>query len=169
MIKYLGYLSFPIQMATKYPVLARLMAGRWAARAVRFVPVFGEHGALLEHAALDLCFNEPVSIRRRIADGAESVARLTLKMALAAGWLGFTVAAAILAWRTGGAAESALLAWADLAPLFAVTGLAAACVLAWSALAPPFARVRRVGWLLSLVALAPGAAVLIARRAMLFQ
>jgi len=47
--KYVGYLAFPIQMAYRYPVLARFMAVHWATSAVHIVPVFGESGALLEH------------------------------------------------------------------------------------------------------------------------
>jgi len=62
--KYIGYLAFPIQMVHQYPVLARLMAGRWAASMVRIVPVFGEKGALLEHWVFDLFFNVPISVAR---------------------------------------------------------------------------------------------------------
>ena len=46
-------------MVTTYPVLARFMAARWATDAVHVVPVFGENGALLEHAVFDMCFNLP--------------------------------------------------------------------------------------------------------------
>jgi hypothetical protein len=58
-VKYIGYLAFPFQMITTYPELARFMGSRWAMDAVRIVPVFGEHGALLEHAIFDLFFNVP--------------------------------------------------------------------------------------------------------------
>ncbi len=58
-VKYIGYLAFPFQMVTTYPALARFMGSRWAMDAVRIVPVFGEHGALLEHAVFDLFFNVP--------------------------------------------------------------------------------------------------------------
>lgn len=58
-VKYIGYLAFPIQMVTKYPALARYMAGTWARDAVHHVPVFGEKGALLEHAVFDMFFNVP--------------------------------------------------------------------------------------------------------------
>ncbi|MFH1943820.1 MAG: hypothetical protein ABIL68_17095, partial [bacterium] len=61
---YIGYLGFPLQMVTKYPFLARFMAGRWATNIVHIVPVFGERGALLEHGVFDLFFNIPLSIRR---------------------------------------------------------------------------------------------------------
>lgn len=65
-LKYIGYLAFPIQMAYRYPELARFMAGHWATGAVHIVPVFGERGALLEHVIFDLFYNYPLNIRRRI-------------------------------------------------------------------------------------------------------
>jgi hypothetical protein len=64
-IHVIGYLAFPLQMVAHDPALARFMAGRWATGAVRFIPVFGERGALPEHAVFDLFFNLPLSIRRR--------------------------------------------------------------------------------------------------------
>ena len=64
--KYIGYLAFPIQMAYRYSDLARFMAGHWATGAVHIVPVFGERGALLEHAVFDLFYNFPLTIRRRL-------------------------------------------------------------------------------------------------------
>jgi hypothetical protein len=63
--KYVGYLGFPIQMVRQYPALARYMGGRWATNAVRFVPVFGERGGLVEHIVFDTFFNLPLSIKRR--------------------------------------------------------------------------------------------------------
>ena len=69
--KYIGYLAFPIQMAYRYPALARFMAAHWATEAVHFVPVFGEHGALLEHAVFDTFYNRPLTIRRRMKRRAE--------------------------------------------------------------------------------------------------
>jgi len=66
--KYIGYLAFPIQMAYRYPDLARFMAGHWATGAAHIVPVFGERGALLEHAVYDLFYNFPLNVRRRIRD-----------------------------------------------------------------------------------------------------
>ena len=69
--KYVGYLAFPIQMARRYPALARFMAGHWATEAVHFVPVFGEHGALLEHAVFDGCYNHPLTIRRKMGERSE--------------------------------------------------------------------------------------------------
>ena len=64
--KYIGYLAFPIQMTHRYPELARFMAGHWATEAVHVVPVFGERGALLEHAVFCLFYNRPLTIRRRM-------------------------------------------------------------------------------------------------------
>lgn len=64
--KYIGYLAFPIQMAYRYPDIARFMAGHWATNAVHIVPVFGERGALLEHAVFDLFYNYPLTIRHRM-------------------------------------------------------------------------------------------------------
>lgn len=66
--KYIGYLAFPIQMAYRYPDLARFMAGHWATGAVHIVPIFGERGALLEHAVFDLFYNYPLTIRRRLRE-----------------------------------------------------------------------------------------------------
>ncbi|MDY7034448.1 MAG: hypothetical protein SVY10_21425 [Thermodesulfobacteriota bacterium] len=69
--KYVGYLSFPIQMTYRYPALARFMAGHWATEAVHVVPVFGERGALLEHRVFSLFYNWPLTIRRRMRRRAE--------------------------------------------------------------------------------------------------
>ncbi|MCG2816258.1 MAG: hypothetical protein L6425_10045 [Candidatus Aminicenantes bacterium] len=66
--KYIGYLAFPIQMAYRYPELARFMAGHWATGAVHLVPIFGERGALLEHAVFDLFYNFPLTIHRRLQE-----------------------------------------------------------------------------------------------------
>jgi hypothetical protein len=69
--KYIGYLAFPIQMAYRYPALARFMAGHWATEAVHIVPVFGERGALLEHGVFCLFYNWPLTIRRRMRKRAQ--------------------------------------------------------------------------------------------------
>ena len=74
--KYIGYLAFPIQMSYHYPALARFMAGHWATEAVHIVPVFGEHGALLEHWVFGLFYNWPLTIRRRMAGRAKMRAEL---------------------------------------------------------------------------------------------
>ena len=74
--KYVGYLAFPIQMTYHYPALARFMAGHWATEAVHIVPVFGEHGALLEHWVFCLFYNWPLTIRRRMRKHAEARARM---------------------------------------------------------------------------------------------
>ena len=63
--KYIGYLAFPIQMAYRYPTLARFMAVHWATGAVPAIPVFGEKGALLEHTVFCTFYNWPLTIRRR--------------------------------------------------------------------------------------------------------
>ena len=70
--KYAGYLAFPIQMAYRYPVLARFMAGHWATGAVHVVPVFGERGALLEHWVFDLFYNRPLTVRRRMRERSQA-------------------------------------------------------------------------------------------------
>jgi len=70
-MKYIGYLAFPIQMTYHYPVLARFMAAHWSTEAVHIVPVFGEHGALLEHWVFRLFYNWPLTIRRRMRRRAE--------------------------------------------------------------------------------------------------
>ncbi|PKL49843.1 MAG: hypothetical protein CVV39_02120 [Planctomycetes bacterium HGW-Planctomycetes-1] len=64
--KYVGYLAFPIQMTYRYPALARFMAAHWATDAVHIVPVFGERGALFEHAVFCIFYNWPLTIRRRM-------------------------------------------------------------------------------------------------------
>ena len=66
--KYIGYLAFPLQMAYRYPTLARFMAVHWATGAVPAVPVFGERGALLERGVFCTFYNWPLTIRRRIRD-----------------------------------------------------------------------------------------------------
>ena len=64
--KYVGYLSFPIQMTYRYPELAGFMATHWATETVHVVPVFGERGALLERWVFCLFYNWPLTIRRRV-------------------------------------------------------------------------------------------------------
>jgi uncharacterized membrane protein (GlpM family) len=64
--KIIGYLAFPLQMAYRFPELARFMAGHWATEAVHIVPVFGERGAWLEHAVFDAFYNYPLSLGIRI-------------------------------------------------------------------------------------------------------
>ena len=104
--KYVGYLAFPIQMTYRYPAMARFMAGHWATDAVHIVPVFGERGALLEHAVFCLCYNWPLTIRRRMRRRAELRQGLTPRYwhvgvcaaVAAAVWLGVEV---WLAGRTG--------------------------------------------------------------------
>jgi hypothetical protein len=64
--KIIGYLAFPLQMAYRFPELARFMAGHWATEAVHVVPIFGERGAWLEHAVFDAFYNYPLSLGIRI-------------------------------------------------------------------------------------------------------
>lgn len=74
--KYVGYLSFPIQMTYRYPTLARFMAGHWATESVHAVPVFGESGALLEHGVFCLFYNWPLTIRRHMELRAQKRAQM---------------------------------------------------------------------------------------------
>ncbi|MCX7590537.1 MAG: hypothetical protein N2255_02805, partial [Kiritimatiellae bacterium] len=62
---------------------ARFMAGRWAAGAVHFVPVFGERGALLEHMVFDAFFNVPRIIGRFVAQHTATLLNLWLLAGLA--------------------------------------------------------------------------------------
>ncbi len=156
--KYIGYLGFPIQMVAKYPVLAQFMAGRWARELVHRVPVFGEHGALLEHAALDTCFNKPISIRRRIAEGQETTMRLVTKIILGAVWFACSLAAAILSWKSAHPKPDSIhgMKWAALGA--AVAALAALII--WSALSPRFAYARRAFFFWLALSLLPAAIIL---------
>ena len=70
-LKMFGYLAFPIQMAYRYPELARFMAGHWSTDIVHRVPVFGEKGAWLEHFIFDAFYNYPLTLRRRVLKRAE--------------------------------------------------------------------------------------------------
>lgn len=63
--KYIGYFSLPIQMAYRYPTLARCMVGFWTTKLVGVVPVFGEKGALLEQKFFTFSYNWPLTIRRK--------------------------------------------------------------------------------------------------------
>jgi len=72
--KIIGYLAFPLQMAYRFPELARFMAGHWATEAVHVVPIFGERGAWLEHAVFDAFYNYPLSLGIRIRKRDELVA-----------------------------------------------------------------------------------------------
>jgi hypothetical protein len=70
--KIVGYLAFPIQMAYRYPALARFMASHWATDAAHHLPVFGERGALFERWGFGLCYNWPLTIRRRMVSIADA-------------------------------------------------------------------------------------------------
>jgi len=93
--KYVGYLAFPIQMTNRYPALARFMAAHWATGAVRVLPVFGEHGALLEHGVFDLFYNYPLTVRRRMS--IRSRLRKTLRPRRWHGAVGLVAGAGVLA------------------------------------------------------------------------
>lgn len=73
--KIIGYLAFPLQMAYRFPELARFMAGHWATEAVHVVPIFGERGAWLEHAVFDMFYNYPLSLGIRIRERDERAAK----------------------------------------------------------------------------------------------
>jgi len=102
--KYVGYLAFPIQMAYRYPVLARFMAAHWATGAVHVVPVFGEQGALLEHGIFGIFYNLPLTIRRRMQ--ARAQIRATQKGRYVHGVLCALAAAVILIIFDGRYVES---------------------------------------------------------------
>jgi hypothetical protein len=85
-VKYIGYLAFPIQMTYHYPALARFMAAHWSTEAVHIVPVFGEHGALLEHWVFRLFYNWPLTLRRRMRKRAEMRASIKPRYWHAAFW-----------------------------------------------------------------------------------
>jgi hypothetical protein len=85
-LKIIGYLAFPIQMAYRYPDLARFMAGHWATEAVHKVPVFGEKGAWLEHFAFDAFYNLPLTIQRRVRLRAEKRKGLAPRYLQAPAW-----------------------------------------------------------------------------------
>jgi hypothetical protein len=108
--KYIGYLAFPIQMAYRYPDLARFMAAHWATGAVHIVPVFGEKGAWLEHFVFDAFYNFPLTVRRRMKRRAEARRGLKPRYIHAPAWvMGATAVLAGLgaAWfkATGTAVE----------------------------------------------------------------
>jgi hypothetical protein len=118
--KYVGYLAFPIQMAHRYPTLARFMAAHWATEGVHIVPVFGERGALLEHKVFTLFYNVPLTIRGRVHRRAEmratKGARRWHLLPIAAGGTLVLVAAELLYERsTGQAAALGDIWWGLLA------------------------------------------------------
>ena len=141
--KYVGYLAFPIQMAYRYPALARFMAAHWATGAARVVPVFGERGALFEHGVFDLFYNRPLTIRRNMRKRAEH--RKTLRprywhalpvaVAAVALWAGVDV---LCVWWHGSAPTLKSIWWLAFWPTFAA-GIALA---AWAGGATTMARTR---------------------------
>jgi hypothetical protein len=113
-VKIVGYLAFPIQMATVYPVLARFMAAQWATKAVNTVPVFGEKGGLLEHQVFDAFFNLPRNLGRKAAPH--------MKGFLDA-WLLLGLVLFAVAWWAG------LMAWPEKRWFEAATGVVCVFVL----------------------------------------
>jgi hypothetical protein len=123
-LKILGYLAFPIQMAYRYPDLARFMAGHWATEAVHSVPIFGERGAWLEHFVFDAFYNFPLTVRRRMKLRAERRAKIRSRP-WSAGLIALagTALLAVLSYgyfrRTGQAAAMGKIWWLALwIPLF---------------------------------------------------
>ncbi|MCO5168480.1 MAG: hypothetical protein M9894_19245 [Planctomycetes bacterium] len=114
---YVGHLGVPLQMAARAPVLARVLVTRWSTALARRVPVWGERGALLEHAVFDVCHNLPLSLaaaRRAAAEGAASMTPPPLPTLIreALGRLEWrALALPFVAWLA-----FALLAMAGLAP-----------------------------------------------------
>jgi hypothetical protein len=86
-LKMIGYLAFPLQMAYRYPDLARFMASHWATEAVHSIPVFGEKGAWLEHFVFDAFYNFPLTVRRRIRRRAEARSQMKPRTAQAPAFL----------------------------------------------------------------------------------
>ncbi len=98
-LKYIGYLAFPLQMAYRYPELARFMAGHWATGAVHIVPIFGERGAWLEHTVFDLFYNYPLSLGQRIEKrNARNTAKKTRQWAALLAALGGIALLFLLDW-----------------------------------------------------------------------
>ena len=95
----IGYLAFPLQMVTQNPALARFMAGRWARRIANVVPVFGESGALLEHAVFDLFFNLPISMARGLRERPLRWVTGMLAIAVVVAALAFGVFVGLREWR----------------------------------------------------------------------
>jgi len=130
-LKYIGYLAFPIQMAYRYPELARFMAGHWSTGAVHIVPVFGERGALLEHVVFDLFYNYPLNIRRRIRQRRKLRAALKprswhVPLCMLAGALVLALADVVYFNLTGRVPTLGDIWWlAVLVPVFAAAAVAA--------------------------------------------
>ncbi len=98
-VKYIGYLAFPLQMTTTYPHLARFLVSRRATAVVHIIPVFGEHGALMEHWVFDLFFNVPQIFGRHIKSVLTAWMLLGMAIILPAlfgvttkGWVGLMIA-----------------------------------------------------------------------------
>jgi hypothetical protein len=128
--KYIGYLAFPIQMAYRYPELARFMAGHWATEAVHIVPVFGERGAWLEHAVFDAFYNFPLSLAVRVRRRDEIAARTkprswAVPLAVIAGTAGLALLDFVFIRAAGRVPVLGDVWWAALIVPFAAGYLAA--------------------------------------------
>ena len=129
--KIIGYLAFPLQMAYRFPELARFMAGRSATSAVHIVPIFGEKGAWMEHAVFDLFYNYPLSLRRRIRErdaifSTEPARRWTFPMVFMAGLLVLALADACYLKMSGHAPTLRQIWWLVIWVPFLMAPLAAA-------------------------------------------
>jgi len=129
--KVIGYLAFPLQMAYRFPELARFMAGHSATSAVHIVPIFGEKGAWLEHAAFDLFYNYPLSLGRRIRErdaifSAEPPRRWTFPMVFISGVLVLALVDACYLKMSGYAPTLGQVWWLVIWVPFLMAPLAAA-------------------------------------------
>ena len=128
--KIIGYLAFPLQMAYRFPELARFMAGHWATEAVHVVPVFGERGAWLEHAVFDAFYNYPLSlgirIRRRDELAAAGKPRRWAVPAAALAGGAFTGFVELLFVRSSGQAAALKDVWWAVFPAALAAGFLAA-------------------------------------------
>ncbi len=97
-VKYVGYLAFPLQMATAYPALSQFMAGRWATSAVHIIPVFGEKGALTEHFVFDFFYNRPRRVARWLSRRSKGL--LTLWMIAGLAVAGYLLGVRGVDWQT---------------------------------------------------------------------
>ena len=127
--KIIGYLAFPLQMAYRFPELARFMAAHWATEGVHVVPIFGERGAWLEHAVFDACYNYPLSLGIRIRKRDELAAaakprRWAIPAAALAG-AAFTAVAELFFVRAAGHAAALKDVWWAVFPAAVVAGFLA--------------------------------------------
>ena len=128
--KIIGYLAFPLQMAYRFPELARFMAAHWATEGVHVVPIFGERGAWLEHAVFDAFYNYPLSLGIRIRKRDELAAagkprRWAVPLAVLVG-AALTGVAELLFVRSSGQAAALKDVWWAVFPAGLAAGFLAA-------------------------------------------